>query len=64
MNAMNLAMSILGAFYLLALLERLTQPELINENGESMGYDNYAEMQWENTRDYYLAADNGYEGDF
>lgn len=64
MNAMNLSLTILGVFYFLALVERLTQPEIIGDNGKSMGYDNYAEMQWENARDYYLAADNGYEGDF
>jgi hypothetical protein len=64
MNAMNLAITFLLVLYFLAVAERLTQPEIIGDDGESMGYDNYAEMQWENTRDYYLAADNGYEGDW
>lgn len=64
MTAMNTSILILTAFYLLAMVERFTQPELINDDGESEGYDNYAEQQYNNTRDYYLAADNGYTGDF
>jgi hypothetical protein len=63
MTAMGLATTILGAMYLLAIVERLTRPEII-EDGESMGYDNEAEQEWENTRDYYLAASHDYYDDF
>ena len=64
MNAMNLSILILTAFYLLAVVERFTQPEIINDEGESEGLDQYYEQQYNNTRDYYLAADNGYYSDF
>ena len=60
MNAMNLSLTILGAFYFLALVERLTQPEIIND-GESEGLDQYYEQQY---RDYTIAADKGYVGDW
>ena len=64
MNAMNLAITVLGAFYLLALVERFTEPQIINDDGESEGLDQYNEQQWNNARDYYLASDNGYTGDW
>lgn len=61
MNAMNLSILILTAFYLLTVLERLTQPEIIGDDGESEGLDQYYEQQY---RDYTIAADRGYIGDF
>lgn len=61
MNAMNLAITILWAFALLAIVERLTQPEIIGNDGESEGLDQYYEQQY---RDYTLAADKGYVGDW
>jgi hypothetical protein len=64
MNAMNLSITFLLVLYFLAVAERLTQPEIIGDDGESEGLDQYYEQQYLNTRDYYLAADNGYEGDF
>lgn len=63
MSAMNLSLTILGAFYFLALVERLTKPEIIGDDGESEGLDQYYEQQYNATRDYYLAADRGYYGD-
>ena len=60
MNAMNLAITVLGAFYLLALVERFTKPELSDDEG----LDQYYEQEYNNARDYYLASDNGYTGDF
>lgn len=59
MNIFNLATTILGALYLLALAERFSLP-VIEENGEPIGLDNSAEMEWENTRDYYTAASHGF----
>lgn len=63
MTFFNLATTILGSLYLLAIVERFTLPVIL-EDGEPIALDNTCEMEWENTRDYYLAADNGYYGDF
>ena len=43
----------------MAVIERLTQP-VIYEDNEPVALDNSAEMEWENTRDYYIAADHGF----
>ena len=59
MNIMAFATTILGALYLIAVVERLTQP-VIYEDNEPIALDNSAEMEWENTRDYYIAADHGF----
>lgn len=61
MTAMNLSITFLLVFYFLAVAERFTQPELINDEGESDGLDNYYEQEY---RDYTIAADRGYYGDF
>jgi hypothetical protein len=61
MNAMNLAITFLLVLYFLAVAERLTQPEIIGDDGESEGLDQYYEQQY---RDYTIAADRGYIGDF
>jgi len=61
MTTMNLSILILTAFYLLAIVERFAQPEIINDDGESEGLDQYYEQQY---RDYTFAADKGYEGDW
>lgn len=61
MNAMNLSIAFLLTFYFLAVAERLTQPEIIGDDGESEGLDQYYEQQY---RDYTIAADRGYIGDF
>lgn len=59
--AMNLSITLLLVFYFLAVAERFTKPEIINDEGESEGLDQYYEQQY---RDYTLAADKGYYGDF
>lgn len=59
--AMNLSITLLLVFYFLAVAERFTKPEIINDEGESEGLDQYHEQQY---RDYTLAADKGYYGDF
>lgn len=61
MNAMNLSIAFLLTFYFLAVAERLTQPEIIGDDSESEGLDQYYEQQY---RDYTIAADRGYIGDF
>jgi len=61
MNAMNLSVTFLLVLYFLAVAERFTQPEIINNDGESEGLDNYYEQEY---RDYTIAADKGYYGDF
>lgn len=61
MNAMNLSITFLLVLYFLAVAERLTQPEIIDDDGESEGLDQYYEQQY---RDYTIAADRGYIGDF
>ena len=61
MNAMNLSIAFLLTFYFLAVAERLTQPEIIGDDGESEGLDQYYEQQY---RDYTIAADKGYVGDW
>ena len=60
MTAMNLSITFLLAFYFLAIAERFTKPEIINEEGESEGLDQYYEQQYNATRDYYLAAEHGF----
>lgn len=60
---MNVIIFILFAYYLAALAERLTKPEiieLVDGEPQSMGYDNYYEIEYLNTRDYYTAADHGF----
>ena len=59
--AMNLSITLLLVFYFLAVAERFAKPEIINDEGESEGLDQYYEQQY---RDYTLAADKGYYGDF
>lgn len=59
--AINLSITLLLVFYFLAVAERFTKPEIINNEGESEGLDQYYEQQY---RDYTLAADKGYYGDF
>ncbi len=59
MNIFTFATTVLSALYLLAIIERLTCP-VIEEDGQPVALDNYSEMEWENTRDYYTAADHGY----
>lgn len=59
--AMNLSITLLLVFYFLAVAESFTKPEIINDEGESEGLDQYYEQQY---RDYTLAADKGYYGDF
>lgn len=59
--AINLSITLLLVFYFLAVAERFTKPEIINDEGESEGLDQYYEQQY---RDYTLAADKGYYGDF
>lgn len=61
MTAMNLSITFLLVFYFLAVAERFTQPELVNDDGKSEGLDQYYEQQY---RDYTIAADKGYYGDF
>ena len=61
MTAMNLSIAFLLVLYFLAVAERFTQPEIINDDGESEGLDNYYEQQY---RDYTIAADKGYIGDW
>lgn len=61
MNAMNLSIAFLLIFYFLAVAERLTKPEIIGDDSESEGLDQYYEQQY---RDYTIAADRGYYGDF
>ena len=59
--AINLSITLLLVFYFLAVAERFTKPEIINDEGESEGLDQYYEQQY---KDYTLAADKGYYGDF
>ena len=59
MNLFNIATTVLSALYLLAIIERLALP-VIYEDNEPVALDNSAEMEWLDTRDYYIAADHGF----
>jgi len=61
MNAMNLSITFLLVLYFLAVAERFSRLETIGSDGESDGLDQYYEQQY---RDYTIAADRGYYGDF
>jgi len=59
MNLFNAATTILCVLYFFAILERLTMP-VIYEDAKPTALDNSAEMEWLDTRDYYIAADHGF----
>ncbi len=40
----------------LMLVEQITKPEIINDEGESEGLDQYYEIEYKQTRDYFLAS--------